>query len=372
MSQPDAVGPRKTVLHDWHAAHGAKMVDYAGFEMPLHYGSIIDEHNQVRNSAGLFDVSHMGRLKFTGPGAETFLERMLSRHVGAMEPGMCRYALVCNEQGGVRDDVICYRFDDHWLLVVNAANRTKLLEHFETHRADAPDVTIEDQTEKTVMVAIQGPKVIEMFAPFSSEVPNLKRYRFCEKNLILAKAIISRTGYTGEDGVEVILPTMAAKMAVGMVLKQAGDQLKPAGLGCRDSLRLEAGMPLYGHELDEQTDPLSAGLDFAVSLEKGEGGVPAFLGQEALKRIAAEGVPKKLIGLKLEGRRTPRQGAAVLCGGDNVGQVTSGCMSPTLGCPIAMAYVKPDLAEEGTKLETDFGKATGQAVVTALPFYKSG
>ncbi|MDX1565731.1 MAG: glycine cleavage system aminomethyltransferase GcvT, partial [Phycisphaeraceae bacterium] len=354
--------------------HGAKMVDYAGFEMPLHYGSIIDEHHQVRNSAGLFDVSHMGRIKFSGPGAEPFLERVLSRHVGVMEPGMCRYALVCNEQGGVRDDVICYRFEDHWLLVVNAANREKLLEHFEAHRAEAgADLTIEDQTEKTVMVAIQGPKVIELFAPFSSEVPNLKRYRFCEKNLILAKAIISRTGYTGEDGVEVILPAMAAKMAVGMVLKQAGaDQLKPAGLGCRDTLRLEAGMPLYGHELDEQTDPLSAGLGFAVSLKKGEGDVPTFIGQESLQRIALEGAAKKLIGLKLEGRRTPRQGAAVLSGGEQVGQVTSGCMSPTLGCPIAMAYVTPDRAEPGTKLETDFGKKTGEAEVVALPFYKAG
>ncbi len=365
---------KQTAFHSYHVENGGKMVEYAGFEMPLHYGSIIQEHEQVRTGAGLFDVSHMGRIKFSGAKAQHFLERMLSRRIAVMEPGMCRYALVCNETGGVRDDVICYRFEDHWLLVVNAANRAKLMEHFQANLGDdAAGVTLEDQTEKTVMVAIQGPKVIELFAPFSSEVPQLKRYRFCTKNLILAKAIISRTGYTGEDGVEVILPNMAAKMAVGMVLKQAGaDQLKPAGLGCRDSLRLEAGMPLYGHELDEETDPLSAGLSFAVNLDKGDDVSPKFIGQEALQKIADAGVPKKLIGLKLDGRRTPRQGAAVLSDGASVGVVTSGCMSPTLGHPIAMAYVPPAHAEVGTKLEADFGKTTGPAEVVALPFYKAG
>jgi aminomethyltransferase len=362
----------QTPFYSLHVENGGKMVNYAGWDMPLHFGSIIAEHKTVRQSAGLFDVSHMGRVKFSGAGARRFLERILTRRISDMNDGSCRYAMVCNETGGVLDDVICYRFEDHWLLVVNASNRAKLMEHFQAQLGDeAAKVKIEDQTEKTVMVALQGPNVIEMITPFSSEVPTLKRYQFCVKNLIIAKAIISRTGYTGEDGVEVILPAAAAKMVVGMVMKQAGaDALKPAGLGCRDTLRLEAGMPLYGHELDEETDPLSAGLSFAVSLDKGTDDVPHFIGQDALQKIADAGPAKKLVGLKVDGRRTPRQGATVFQGDDSVGQVTSGCMSPTLGYPIAMAYVSPDQAEIGTTLAVDFGKATGPGEVVKLPFYK--
>lgn len=364
----------QTSFHQYHLDHNAKMVDFAGWEMPLHYGSIIDEHNAVRERGGLFDVSHMGRVKFTGRHARRFLERVLTRKISDMKPLTCRYSLVCNEAGGVLDDVIVYRFETHWMLVVNASNRAKLMGHFETVKGEM-SLKIEDETEKTAMIALQGPDVIEKIGQFSREVPTLKKYSFCLKNLMILKLMISRTGYTGEDGVEVILPAKMVGMAAKLLLKEDDENpIVPAGLGCRDSLRLEAGMPLYGHELDEQTNPLEAGLGFAVSLDKDEdeshGEPVSFIGQEALKKIAAEGCTRKLVGLKIEGKRTPRQGMEVKAGGVAVGKVTSGCASPTLGYPIAMAYVEVGSSEVGTKVEIDFGKAGVEAEIVKMPFYK--
>ncbi|MHC4995683.1 MAG: glycine cleavage system aminomethyltransferase GcvT [Planctomycetota bacterium] len=365
----------KTAFHQYHLDHNAKMVDFAGWEMPLHYGSIIDEHNSVRTRGGLFDVSHMGRVKFTGRHARRFLESMLTRKISDMKPLTCRYSLVCNEHGGVLDDVIVYRFETHWMLVVNASNREKLLAHFEANVGDL-SLKIEDETEKTAMIALQGPEVIEKIGQFSREVPTLKRYTFCLKNLMILKLTISRTGYTGEDGVEVILPANMVGMAAKLLLKEDDDPIIPAGLGCRDSLRLEAGMPLYGHELDEETDPISAGLAFAVSLDKDEddshGDPTPFIGQAALQKIAAEGPKRKLVGLKIDGKRTPRQGMDVKAGDDVVGRITSGCASPTLGYPIAMAYVDAAQSEVGAALSVDFGKAAAEAEIVPLPFYKRG
>jgi len=363
----------KTPFHQYHLEHGAKMVDFAGWDMPLHYGSIIDEHNAVRKSGGLFDVSHMGRVKFSGRAARRFLERVCTRHVSPMKEGTCRYGLVCNEKGGVKDDVIIYRFSDHWLMVCNASNREKLLAHFDDVKGDL-NVKIEDRTGKDAMVALQGPRIMEMIGNFSKEIPTLKRYSFAIKNMLVLKMIVSRTGYTGEDGVEVILPAMMSGMAVKLLLGKKDDDEVPAGLGCRDTLRMEAGMPLYGHELTEDIDPLSAGLDFAVSLKKDEdeqyGDPEPFIGMDALKAIAAEGPKRKLIGLKLDGKRTPRQHMVVKSGDAAIGEITSGCLSPTLGHPIAMAYVDVAHAEVGGTLSIDFGRATQDAEVVTLPFYK--
>lgn len=363
----------KTPFYKFHADHGARFVDYAGWQMPIMYNSIHAEHHQVRRSGGLFDVSHMGRLKISGRHARRFIERMLTRRVSDMAEGRCRYALVCNENGGTLDDVIIYRFDNHWLLVVNAANRQKILDHFQKNLGDFV-VKIEDKTADTAMVAVQGPKVMDLVGRFSGEVPTLKRYSFCVKNLLVVKMTISRTGYTGEDGVEVILGTNMAQMATRLLLNddsEDGGVLQPVGLGARDTLRLEAGMPLYGHELDEQTDPLSAGLDFAVSLNKEEDdrGEP-FMGQEALKRITCDGPPRTLVGLQLEGRRTARQGMDVLKGDATIGAVTSACLSPTLGVPIAMAYVKRDTGVVGDVVRINLGSAQAEAQVVDLPFYK--
>lgn len=363
----------RTPFHDLHLKLGAKMVDYVGWEMPLLYSSIIEEHQQVRRSGGFFDVSHMGRLRFSGRHARRFLDRACTRQIFGMEKGQCRYSLVCNEQGGVRDDVIVYCFDDdEYLMVCNAANRAKLLEHFAAIKGDMV-FRLEDQTESTAMAAIQGPRVMEIIGKLSSQVPTLKKYRFVEKNLLVLKMIVSRTGYTGEDGVEVILGARMAMPAIGMLVKDIGSPdavVKPIGLGARDTLRLEAGMPLYGHELTEEIDPLSAGLDFAVKLDKGESDdrVGGFVGQEALKRIAAEGSARRLVGIACEGRRSPRQGMPVKQGAREVGVVTSGCLSPSLDRPIAMALVDRAVAGLDVPLTIDARGASIEGRTVKMPF----
>lgn len=370
--------PARTPFHQFHVDHGAKMVDFAGWEMPLHYGSIIEEHNQVRRSGGLFDVSHMGRLRFAGRDARKFLDHVCTRQIFDMTPGQARYSLVCNEHGGCRDDVLVYKLDDaEFLMVCNASNRFKLIEHFNQVKGAAGMIfKMTDETASTAMVAVQGPKVIELISNFSSEVPRLKRYRFVEKNLIFVKLLISRTGYTGEDGVEVILPARFVNEIVRMMMSKVGQGedalVKPAGLGARDSLRLEAGMALYGHEITEETDPLSAGLNFAVKLDKGQDNpeVGHFIGQDALQKIAQQGPKQTLVGLKLEGKRSARQDMKVLKSSQEIGAVSSGCLSPTLGYPIAMAYVDAEHTEADSAVQVDLGRATVEAQITALPFYK--
>lgn len=378
---------QRTPLHQYHLDHGAQMVDFAGWEMPIMYrwpdsigggGGIHDEHRQVRASGGFFDVSHMGRVKITGRHARRLVERLCTRRISDMQPGQCRYSLVCNEHGGVRDDVLVYRIDDDdFLIVVNASNREKLLPHFDAVKGDLI-CDIEDRTFKTAMVAIQGPKVMDVIGKFSREIPTLKRYRFVEKNFLVMKLLVSRTGYTGEDGVEVILPANMVSMAMKMLMKDIGSGdtaiVKPAGLGCRDTLRMEAGMALYGHELGEEIDALASGLDFAMNLDKdqderGE----TYIGCAALKKMRdAGGPPTTLVGLFVEGKRTARAHMRVKSEKNDIGEVTSACLSPTLERPIAMAYVSKDHAEPGTKLVIDTGKdgKTLDAEVTPLPFYK--
>jgi len=362
-----------TPFHAYHLDHGANMVDFAGWDMPLMYGSILEEHQQVRSSGGLFDVSHMGRLSFKGKDACKVLDRLCTRQILGMQDGQIRYSIVCNANGGCHDDVLIYKLKDNdYLMVCNGANREKILEHIEANKGEY-SFKLKDETESTAMVAVQGPKVMELLGAVSSEIPALKRYRFTTKNMLIAKILISRTGYTGEDGVEVIMPAKFATKAIEMILKGMGDEntVQPTGLGARDSLRLEAGMPLYGHELTEDIDPLSAGLKFAVKLEKGVGENEAepFIGQEALLKIAEKGSSKKLVGLKLEGKRSPRQHMAVLNEEKVIGEVTSGCLSPTFGYPIAMAYIPSDFT--GESVDIDFGRTTLQATIVPLPFYKN-
>lgn len=256
-------------------------------------------------------------------------------------------------------------------MVCNGANRAKVLSHIEANLGDFV-FKLKDETEATAMIAIQGPKVMDALASVSSEIPNLKRYQFTTKNLLIVKILISRTGYTGEDGVEVILPAKFANKAVEMMLSHLDDEtlIMPVGLGARDSLRLEAGMPLYGNELTEEVDPLSAGLQFAVKLDKGVGDNEAesFIGQEALIKLANDGPIKKLVGLVLEGKRSPRQDMNILDNGNIIGFVTSGCLSPTFGRPIAMAYLPSTF--EGDTVSIDFGKQQLPAKIVPLPFYK--
>lgn len=366
----------KTPFNKHHHQFGARMVDFAGWEMPLLYSGIIEEHKQVRTSGGLFDVSHMGRVWFNGKDVVRFLERLCTRRIADMQPGQCRYSLVCNETGGVRDDVLVYRLDEsEFMLVVNASNREKLLEHFSDIMGDL-SVIVDDRTFTTAMVALQGPKVMGWIAKFSEDVAALKKFRFVTKDLLTATAIISRTGYTGEDGVEVILPLSMAGVAMGMLeremdLTNPNSILKPAGLGARDTLRMEAGMPLYGHELTEDMPAWASGLTFAINLDKADHDPSEpFIGYDAVRAQAETGTARTLIGLNIEGKRSARQGMPIMQETYTVGFVTSACVSPTLQRPIAMGYVDTAAAAPGTKLSIDANGRTIEATVCELPFYK--
>jgi len=372
---------KRTAFHQFHLDRGAKMVDFTGWDMPLHYGSIIEEHKQVRTSGGIFDVSHMGRFTISGRDSRAFLDRVCTRQIWGMKDGMARYSIICNEQGGCRDDVLVYRVaEGDYMMVCNAANREKLVEHFEQVKGDLV-FKFEDITLKSAMIAVQGPRVLEVIGKYDNEIPNLKRYRFLHISVLGLKVMIARTGYTGEDGVEIIFRTdnMVAKLAVKTLMKDltaVEDILKPAGLGARDSLRLEAAMALYGHEITEELDPVSAGLMFAIKLDKSEDPeksppeVGRFIGQDALQKIA-QNPQRKLVGLHLDSKRAARQGMKVLLGGEEIGFVTSGCLSPTLEKSIAMAYVQADHAEEGKTVQIDLGRQAIDAQIIPLPFYKA-
>ena len=359
---------KHTPFHDFHVSAGAKLVDFAGWEMPILYRGIVEEHNQTRNSGSMFDVSHMGRFSFSGKDVVAFLNRVLTRNVSDQQVGQSRYSLVCNERGGGMDDVIISRDEKNWILVCNSSNREKVWKHFgEVRRTQDFDFDMADNTEGTAMVASQGPKVIDRLSEILPvDLKGMKRYHFHTGSVMLVKITVFRSGYTGEDGVELIIPAKMASMAMKLLggkMDKPDATIKPAGLGARDTLRLEAGMPLYGHELTELTDPLSAGLGFAVDLSK------EFIGAGALRKVK-EGPKQKLVGLELDGKRIARQGAEVLLNGQIVGQVTSGTFSPTLQKSIAMAYVDAAHANEGTTLEADLKGTLNLAKVVKLPFYR--
>jgi aminomethyltransferase len=360
---------KHTPFYDFHVSSGGRMVDFAGWEMPIMYRSILDEHEQTRRSGSIFDVSHMGRLYFSGPDAMNFLDKVLTRRISDQKIKTSRYSLVCNETGGIMDDVIVSRDVKNWLVVCNASNREKLVKYFnETRRATGMDLDISDQTEATAMIALQGPKVIDRVADLLPvDLRSMKRYTFETDSIMLIKFTLFRSGYTGEDGVELILPAKAAGMAMKMLggkFDKPDATIKPAGLGARDTLRLEAGMPLYGHELSETLDPLSAGLGWAVDLTKD------FVGAEPLRALEQKGLTRKLVGLELEGKRIARQGTPIKSGDAVVGEVTSGTLSPTLGKSIAMAYIDINHAAEGNQVQADLKGTLNPAKVVKLPFYK--
>jgi len=361
---------KRTPFHDFHVAAGAKLVEFAGWEMPILYRGIVDEHEQTRNSGSLFDVSHMGRLYFNGKDAQKFLDHVLTRNVAQQKVGQSRYSLACNESGGVIDDVIVSRDEGHWLVVCNASNRERLVRHFEVARQERGgfDVRLDDRTESTAMVALQGPRVIDKLSEvLPTDLRSLKRYSFANDEVMMTRFTVFRSGYTGEDGVEMILPAKAATMAMRMLDARAdrpGATIRPAGLGARDTLRLEAAMPLYGHELGDAIDPLSAGLAWAVDL-----GGKEFIGAGALREKMARGIQRRLVGLELEGRRIARQGTPVKLNGKVVGEVSSGTFSPTLQKSIAMAFVESSIGE-GAEVVADLKGTDNPAKVVKLPFYK--
>jgi aminomethyltransferase len=375
VTPPDAPLSRRTPLYDWHLSQGARLVDFAGWEMPIQYSSITEEHQAVRTAAGLFDISHMGRLVFDGPGALDLIQHLFTNDAASMKPGQVRYGLLCNEQGGIRDDVLVYRLPAWWLMVVNASNREKILSWIDQHRGDR-DVRVADRTFSWGMVAVQGPRAVEIVAacpagngltPFKG-AGQLKYYYGEMISSGQEEMVLSRTGYTGEDGVEVIGEARNLAGLVEAIVKTArrlNIPLLPCGLGARDTLRLEAAMPLYGHELSEDIDPFQAGLAWAVKMNKGD-----FIGRAALERRRQDSRRRQRVGLEMEGKRIAREGAPMMRQGREVGTVTSGTFTPTLGRPIAMAYVDSDCAALGTVCEVDVRGKPATARVVSLPFYQ--
>jgi aminomethyltransferase len=368
-------------LYEFHRAAGARMIDFAGWEMPLSYSGVLDEHQAVRSAAGLFDISHMGRLAVEGDGAESFLERVVTRRLAAMPDGSARYALVCQESGGVLDDVVVYRRQaGQFVVVVNAVNRAKILDWFTRQAATPPGaVQIRDQSEAIAMIALQGPMALRLLSPMTTlksggKAPRgdggslmaMKRWRVAPAMVAGVELLLATTGYTGETGVELfveagkVAPVWEAVLAAG---KPHG--VKPVGLGARDTLRLEMGYSLYGHEIDESITPLEAGLEWAVALEG-----KAFIGREALLAQRAGGLSRRLAAFVLPDRAVPRQGYRLLHEGQPVGVVTSGNLSPMLQRGIGLGFVPPPVATVGRQIAVEIRERPHPAVIVPLPFYQ--
>lgn len=356
-------------------------MDFAGWLMPVQYTSIVTEHLATRQQVTLFDVSHMGRFQITGPAAVPFLETLLTRSTSGLAEGRIRYSLVCQQDGGILDDVLVYRLagaeDPRFLLVVNAGNREKIWQWINSY-ADKMEVDLEDQTLDTAMIAVQGPAAVDLLEPVvetstteqatgPSTVNDLGYYCCRRVKVCGVETLVSRTGYTGEDGFELILDTTNAMHLWSELLERGQDVgAIAAGLGARDTLRLEAAMPLYGHELSEEINPYQAGLGFAVDL-KGR----AFTGHEALAGFSQNHQQACRVGISLESKRVPREGYQVLTvTGDEVGNVTSGTFSPTFERPIAMAYVEPAYANLKTELLVNIRGTQVPASIVKLPFYQ--
>ncbi len=352
----------RTPLYDWHVSHGARMVDFGGWDMPIQYTTITEEHTAVRTAVGLFDVSHMGRLSFGGPGALDLIQHVYTNDAAAMKDFQARYGLICNAHGGIRDDVLLYRWPYGWAMVVNATNREKIVGWINEHRGGR-DVQMVDQTLSTAMIAVQGPRAAQLCAGLvEADLTQLKYYFAAPTRYRDKDCVVSRTGYTGEDGFEFMV---GADQAVTLWEELVRRGARPCGLGARDTLRLEAAMPLYGHELTEDIDPLQAGLGWAVKLSRGD-----LIGRDALLRRKDDPDLRRRVGRELEGKRIAREGSAVLHGGAEVGRITSGTYSPTLDRAIAMAYVDPHVTAVGTACAVDIRGKAALAKVVPLPFYR--
>lgn len=367
MTEPSL---KRTPLHDRHQALDAKLVPFAGFAMPVQYPSgIRAEHRAVRETAGLFDVSHMGEFEVRGPDALALIQTVTVNDASAIQVGQAQYSALCRPDGGVVDDLLVYRFPDRYMLVVNASNLEKDLGWIRDHVGEL-GAAVDDRSDETALLALQGPAAREILRPLVElDVDDVRYYRFQEGTVAGRPAVISGTGYTGEDGFELYLSADDAPAVWDALLEEGeGDGLVPAGLGARDSLRLEMGYALYGNDLDEEHTALESGLGWIVKPDKGD-----FVGREALARQKEEGVARKLVGLRLTERGFPRPGYAVLSeDGDRVGEVTSGTLSPSLGEGIAMGYVPADLAAAGTRVAVEVRGTATAAVVQRPPFYTDG
>jgi glycine cleavage system T protein (aminomethyltransferase) len=358
----------ETPLVERHRALGAKLIDFAGWLMPVQYGGIIEEHKAVRERAGLFDLSHMGELFVEGPQAGAALAAALVSDPPALKVGRAHYSMICAPDGGIIDDLIVYRVAEERFLVVANASNAQLVSDTLTERLSGFKTILDDRSLATALVAVQGPAAAGIVGPLTDvDLDALRYYAIAEGRVAGIPALVARTGYTGEDGFEVFVEWSRAD-ELWSSLESAGRDagLAPAGLGARDTLRLEAGMPLYGNELDTTTNPYEAGLGRVVKLDKpGD-----FVGRAPLERVAREGPARRLVGLTVRGRGIARHGYPVYAGERRTGVVTSGTQSPTLGAPIAMAYVAPGDAEPGTIVDVEIREQRVPAEVVGLPFYR--
>ena len=368
MSESAAPTLRRTPLDRVHRELGARMVPFGGFEMPVAYAGILKKHDAVRRRAGIFDLSHMAQYELRGEGVAEWADGLTVNEVATMKPLQARYNIFTNPSGGCRDDVLFYRLPDRWLLVVNAGNAGKMWPYLSAAASDRTDVALTSRHGSRALIAVQGPRAAEIRAPLCDLDPAALKYYFCAEGQVGgAPAVIARTGYTGEDGFELFVEGDDAARLWALLLERGAPLgLEPAGLGARDMLRLEAGMPLYGHELEEDISPLAGGQAWAVKFRK-----PDFIGKAALVAEREADTYDRIAGIALEGRVPARAGYPVFLGGERVGEVRSASIAPALATPnIATVLVRKDAAAGGTKLAVEIRGTQHAATVVPLPFYK--
>ncbi len=357
----------RTPLYDAHVAADGRMVEFAGFDMPVQYSGLKHEHAAVRGGVGMFDVSHMGEVFFSGPQALSALNRLVSNDLGKVEVGRAQYNVICNERGGIVDDTVVYRVgEQRYLVCVNASNRAKDFAWLAEHATG--DVQVTDESDRWAQIAVQGPKWAAVVAPLTpaASLVDLPAFSLVHTDVGGIGSIVATTGYTGEAGVEIFCPAEDAPHIWSQLIRQGVDfGLLPCGLGARDSLRLEAKLCLYGNDISDATTPLEAGLGWVVKPEKGE-----FIGRDALLAQKAAGIPRRLVGFEMTGRGIPRHGYSIVRGGQVVGEVTSGTMSPTLGKAIGMGYVPWGDRKSGSELTVDIRGREVSAVIIKGAFYK--
>ena len=360
---------KRTPLYEAHVAHGGKIVDFAGWAMPLHYSGVVDEYHAVRTTAGLFDVSHMGRIQMEGADAVSCLQRVATNDVTALSPFHSHYSMICNPEGGVKDDVFIYQLaQEKFLLCVNASNREKIVHWVQQqcdHKKDT--VRIEDHSDHLAQLALQGPAALTIIrSALGADLDHLKPRQCTEINLWGSSCLIARTGYTGERGYEVYIPASQILRLWNTLMASGQTQgLKPAGLGARDLLRLDMGYFLYGHDLTEAITPIEAGAEWLVAWEKG-----TFIGDDVLRRQQVQGVSRRLVAFALLTKAVPRQGMTLFANGTEIGTITSGNLSPLLQQGIGLGYVPPSFAAIGTTFEVESRGRRIPAQVVKLPFYK--
>jgi aminomethyltransferase len=358
----------RTPLYETHKKLGAKMVPFAGWEMPLSYSGVLDEHHATRKAVGLFDISHMGRIELGGPGAVELLDRVATSSVRKLAVGGMQYALALNERGGILDDLMIYRFEDAgYFVCANASNAAKILGWLKEQSAGTRGAEVIDRSGELAQIAVQGPRSRDLMKPVTESDLDRVKVRQCLETKVAGVSMkLSRSGYTGEPGYELYLPAARAPEVWEALFQRGGERgLKPCGLGCRDTLRLEMGYPLYGNEMDETTTPVEAALEFAVDFEK-----PGFIGREAVLREREKGPSRKRVGFELEERAVPRHGHRIFSGEKEIGVVSSGNHSPSLNKGIGMGYLEPAFAKTGGGIRIEIRDRSVRAVIVETPFYR--